>query len=245
MKTLAVAERIMVSAQRDMWALADAVLADIPAVMKGTEHRSTVDSGTVPEQLDVLTTILEQHGITKADGSPYTSVYLRNLRDTAMAWMPDDRRTEASFDAHREHAGETRPVFVALCRYAAGEKVRRPADVEVQAWSDAVEKIATRRHGYKVQSQAARIACGKKAKNVPNRLDRATFAELCNGIAELIRGIERWEDKFSNFLVEDRADRARFRGLLADLIQRAEIALQVVGAEVTDEAIAELSDGAK
>lgn len=246
-QTVKVAERIMLSAQRDMWALADAVLTDVPDAGRGGDH-SPVDGGmvaTVGEQLDALALVLIEQGVTKPNGEPYTPGYLRDVRDTAMTWAPDERRTESSFEAHRENAGVTRPVFVALCKHAAGEVVKRPRDVDPDAWRDALDKMKARRHGFKVQAQAVRIATGKRAKNTPATLDRATFAELCQHLSTAIDGIEAFAEAFRTHTITDDGDRARFRGLLKRLIDRATFAFEVVGTEVTDEALAAelLDDG--
>jgi hypothetical protein len=234
-ETLRVAEKIMRSAQRDLWALADAVLTDVPALPEGRPPKnSTGDGGvSVADRLNVLAGELEEAEVVKADGTPYSPGYLRHVRDAAMTWEPEDRQAEASFEAHRENAGENRNVFLSLCAHARGEKVRKPAGLDPDAWRDALDKVATQKRGFKVQTQAVRMATGKRPKNTPTVLTSATFTELCNHIAAATGGIKAFAADYDpgNW---DTDDRKRMARLLDDLIEKATFARDIVGVSVED-----------
>lgn len=242
-KTLAVAARIMERGQRDRWALADAVLADLPETDYEVGRPGNGSSSTpiLVNDLGALALALADQGITRAaDGETYSPVYLRDQRQVAMAWQPIDRQAEAAFDVHREcRDGDARIVMLALCRHARGEKVSRPAASEATAWRDALAKMATVRKGLPVSAQAVRMALGKASKNAPVRLDGATFAELCSHLLVGTDGLSAFENRFADYDM-DEADRDRFAGILRKLIARAEAVLAVLTASVTDEDLAEL-----
>jgi len=243
-QTVEVAERIMLSAQRDMWALADAVLHDVPARPERGGGISPVDGSNgrlVADQIARLAVELDHHGITKADGTPYATGYLRDMRQAAAEWKPKERQKEASFETHRASSGAARPVFLALCAVARGETVARPDGVEPAAWKAALAKLRTRRRGWLVQGEAVRIACGQQPKNAPTKLDGATFGELCQHLLVGTDGLAAFEQRFAEYDIED-ADRERFAGILRKLIDRATRVLDVVTAQVTDEALAQLME---
>lgn len=247
-KTLEVAGRIMQSAQRDLWALADAVLHDVPAEQSGARTdlgTSTYEGRSVPDRINGLAAELSAHEITKADGMPYQPSYLGELRKAAMSWPKSDRQAEASFEAHRENTGEARPIFLALCAHARGESVRRPTVVEPEAWKDALAKLATRKPGaFKVQTQAVRIAMKKASKNTPTKLDGATFAELLGHLTVGIEGLSAFHARLAEFDLED-DDRGRMVKVLRLLADKCALTLTMLSADMSDEALAEFMDSAQ
>lgn len=241
-QTIKVAERIMLSAQRDLWALADAVLADVPARPErggGSHPISYVDIGN---EIAALALALDREAITKADGSPYTPSYLANLRDAAMAWSPEERQAEASFEAHRKNGGESRPVFLALCAVARGENVARPEGVDATPWRDALAKLETRRHGFKVQTQAVRIAMELAPKNTPTRLDKATLGEFMHFVSVGIDGLAALQTRYAEVADHEipSEDLASIVKLLRALVDRATMAIDAFTAKASDEGLADL-----
>jgi len=238
-RTIEVAERIMMSAQRDMWALADAVLTDVPAMPEGNPNYPATGGVGVSERLAHLATELDNLGITKADGSSYMPGYLRDVREVAMAWLSDERQAEASFDAHRENTATSRPVFLALCAHARGETVAVPEGIEAKAWKAALDKLATRRHGYKVQTQAVRIAMNKPGKNAPTQLDRATFGELIGHLSTGLDGLTAFASRIDQFEL-DEEDRTAMLRVLVRLRDKASMTITFLATTVDDAALRDL-----
>lgn len=237
-KTVVVAEKVMLSQQRDLWAVADAVLADVADDYGHGGDRSSSAGPTCSDQLAALTLALADAGIVRPDGAPYQISYLRDQRLTAMAWQPIDRQKETSFASHYAYRdGRGRVALLALCAVARGEKVDRPDELDAKAWRDALAKLKTRRHGFLVQASAIATALGMAAKNTPTVLDGATFAELCSHLLRGVEGLDAFEQKAADYDLDD-DDRTKFVGILRKLIARATRCLDFVGAKITDDDLA-------
>lgn len=197
----------MLSAQRDYWTLADAVLDDVPRRGEGSGNvgrpASYVNIGS---ELAAVAVEMGEAQITKADGTPYTPSYLANLRDAAIMWPPEQRQAEASFDCHRANGGATRPVFLALCAHARGDAVEVPTEVEPAAWRAATTKIANGTRGYPVKVEAVRMALQRAPKNTPTRLDRATFAELLGHLSVGLEGLRAFKTRLAETAAVIEAD---------------------------------------
>lgn len=174
-KTIAAAEMLLQSNTKDLWTLADAVLADVPAEGRGGDRSKGPARGLwVGERLEEIATDLTERGVTKLDGDPYSASTLDHARDTAINWSPEQRLSEAAYRTHQE-AGSAKSeggkVLRALCHIARGLKVHRPAGVDVAAWEKAVEQVMRKRglsRRYLVAANDLRLAMGH-LPNVPGR----------------------------------------------------------------------------
>lgn len=246
--TTEVAEQMLLRDTRDQWSLGDAVLRDIPHQGHGGDRRSadqpTANGGSVAQELDRIVAQLAQYGITRTDGTPYSVVYLRNLRDTAILWPPEDRQAEASFETHRENGGQTRQVFLALCAHARGEAVAMPDGTDPEAWRDALDKVATAKRLWKVQAQAVRTALRKAPKNTPTRLDGATFGELLQFITRGGEGLAAFRSRVGQYeLTAD--DKRRFAGAARLLAREATDVAELLEVDLSDEALRVFTEGGR
>jgi hypothetical protein len=216
--------------QRDRWGLAYLILTATPAEMPAAE---------VSRVLNEVCVKLGERDICKMDGSLYMPAYLLQQRRVALAWAPDERQEEASFETHLEHMGDTRDVFLALCAHARGEEVTPPARVTSIAWKAATAKIATRRKGYKVQAQAVRMALGKGSKNTPTRLEGVTFSELLRHLTVGIEGMRAFNARVSDYDL-DVDDRARFIKVLDALQSQVTLTRTAIAIDLSDDTLAEL-----
>lgn len=232
-----VAERIMQSGQRDLWDLADAVLRVVPALPEG---RNSSGGPGVSEQLMHMASALADVGITRPDGSAYSALYFRDLRDTAVAWPVGTRQPEGAFGTHRACAGELRPTFLALCAVARGENADRPENVDSRAWRDALDKMATVRHGFKVSEQAVRIAAKRPAKNVPTK-PGATFGELITHLFAAAEGLASFRSRVTSIDFSDE-DRQAMSNVLRRLHAEVSDLLCALDIDLSDEALAAVMD---
>jgi hypothetical protein len=165
------------------WALADAVLAHIPALPEGNPNYPPEGGvASVPERLIELSNQLALDGVTTPKGDTYTDTSLKHLREVAMAWPAEARHPEAAYRTHREAMNSTngRGILDVLVRYARGEQVRRPNSIEADAWTEVKMRIDMRERGFKVVANDLRIAQSQRP-NVPGRTNndvQAAVAEL-------------------------------------------------------------------
>jgi hypothetical protein len=227
-----------ISRQEDSsrWGLADLILTATPADMPQPHVSATLNKATLA---------LGERGVTKADGSPYFPDYLANQRKTALAWDPSERQPDdASFEVHAENRSEAKkPVLIALCAVHRGEQVERPAGVERQSWANAIAKVRTAKMG-KVQTQAVRIALGKRAKNTPTNLRGATFNELVRHIMIGVDGLEALDGKLDTHPLNQEEAGRLLKALKAQAEVNARVQTRVEAKlEMSDEALADLLRG--
>jgi len=166
------------SDSRGTWTLAYAILAHIPADYStaaggAAPHSDPPRGGSVPKQLAALAAAMDKAGVTAPNGAPYSPSSLKNLREMAMGWTKSERHDEAAYRTHQEAGGREalgRKVLTALCAIARGEQVRRPLDVEAEAWGEAVKRVRARKRGsgYAVNANDVRIALERRP-NLPGR----------------------------------------------------------------------------
>jgi hypothetical protein len=230
-ETVKVATSIQDHSQRDRWSLAYALLADMPLDLAPAAVRKITDD-LCAEMFDL--------GLSLPNGAPYHPAYLQGQRKVAIAWRPEERQAEASFEAHAEHTGESRPVLLALCAVARGEQVERPLGTTPISWDAAVAKTKTRKMGYMVQAQAVRMALGKRAKNTPTRLDgNVTFSELLRHIMTGTDGLRAFYAKASGHDLNDEDRATLLKALDAHDAASAKVRT-ILTVNLSDEKLAEL-----
>lgn len=133
------AEALATSASRDTWSLADAVLEYLPAQPVGrpvaggvlTTHGGEigVTSPLLRDQLEELADRLATDGVTNSRGDPWAPSGLDALRQTAMAWPPQDR-LPACFRVHEESRSREGQILLRkLVDHAEGKPATIPEEL--------------------------------------------------------------------------------------------------------------------
>lgn len=189
------------------WRLADAILAHEPALPEGRPvGYSPLEGGvTTSDRLTELATALRDAGVTTVKGDPYSPGHLDKLRESAMAWPPAERHVEAAHRTHIEASNDfKRTVLAKLCAVSRGEVVRRPANVDADAWNRAVERVRTRTSGHAVVANDLRIAVNSPTNNTgPTRTPRAEDASAAvreHGVTDVVEAMT--PDERSDMLSE-------------------------------------------
>lgn len=192
-RTIAAAEALLTSSNRDTWSLADAVLADIPERPMTRRSAASREAANESDVLDALADVVSElasAGVATPNGDPYTVPALRMLRQTAMAWPPAERHDEAAYRTHQEaHGDKARTALAGLCAVARHEAVDMPEGLDEVSWYDAVArvqaKLGKRARRFPVAANDVRVAMARRPNTPPHG---TTTTELLALISDMGAG---------------------------------------------------------
>lgn len=232
---IAAAAALQADSDRGYWALADALLAEVPN----------------PDELGDVKAELDLAGVTTTTGSAYTASGLGVLRTAASNWSAASRQTVATFDTHVAVGTRKRSGFLALCAHALGVQVNQPEGVTPEAWSAAAAIVDER----KARSRPPRFLVGgdelrllfERATTVatePEGTEPEGTEPDTEGTEPAGKAITASLDQVADLVRETvRATQRSADGL--DGVARAELASRLRGlVELLDMALAALLDGA-
>lgn len=175
------------------WALADALLAEVPNEGSGARNDLS-PSSDIATRLSTIAVQLEADGIDTPSGNPYSVQTLRELRLVAMGWPPEQRFPEAAFRTHQE-AGTVsewkREVLRVLCLAARNADWEQPpmnsGEMSADAWNASIvgiqRKVASGTR-FPVAANDLRLALQNKVNVPPKDIDEAN-ATVLDAVEEL------------------------------------------------------------
>lgn len=214
-KTLAAVERAETT---DKWAIADALLSEIPPVRPGTDSEAV-------DQFASCATELAAHGYEYAINT------LRSMRDTAVAFPEKARRRAFSFFAHAEARDpETLDLIVAR---AKREGVP-PSGRYVRETRKAID--AERHVQWERATARTRAAAEKKLERAKEREDRAAIKEAQEEI-RAARAVPK-RGRVEEHAVDQRVLELKIQNLAADATKAAREAVRLMeGQRFGDDAL--------
>lgn len=221
------------------WALADALLDEVPADQLG-RNQYTEGSGDVPTTLATIAARLTDDGIETPNGNPYEVDSLRVLRLVAMGWPKPLRLREAAFRTHQEAGSSNehkREALRVLCIAARTGDYSLPpmnhGELEPASWQLAVASIQRKVASgmrYPVSANDLRIARQVKT-NVPERSEKGTT--VLDAIESMQRANEYMVDGV-RVLTREGLQLGDAREALEGLLQRMRACLDVIDSLLTE-----------
>lgn len=231
-------ESLGATTSRDTWALADAVLEEIP-----------VGGKDVAARLDEMTRTVAEKDLVSPDGDPYTAKWFTKMRAVAVAWPPSARHPEAAFRTHQAACsvltgGE---ALSALCAYSRGQRPERPEQCDVVDWMVACERIDARRRRahrprFMVTGNDLQIALGRP-QTVPSPPPGSDEVEkILHHLIAAQRSVQAFRTTFLDAEMNENR-RTLLCNTIITLRYKLKEILEVVSTRVDDEALMELIEG--
>lgn len=176
------------------WALADALVSEVPEQQRGGSPETRKGRDAVPLLIANISARLAADGIETPSGGLYTDDSLRVIRLVAIGWPEETRQPLAAFRTHQE-AGTTsewkREVLRALCLAVENRDYTMPptnhGTLDPSSWALAVGSVQRKvscAMRYPVSANDLRTALQMKA-NVPSKESDAEKANVLDAIESM------------------------------------------------------------